>query len=182
MNLDYDPNRRLMTTMFVTLILPVIAIGVKRSRERAEELVAAVKVRSSIGSDRKKRKPNVRRNREGLIEELRALDEATFTRMFRMDQNTFFQLHERCASRIKVTTPKGDKMARLSCGGGPGVTSLILLAGKIAAHVHYISLFISLIYFALEQQQFAGWQAVLYGTLVSCSRCPTKLFMLTSTK
>jgi hypothetical protein len=142
MNLDYDPNRRLMTTMFVTLILPVIAIGVKRSRERGEELVAAVKVRSSIGSNRKKRKPNVKRNREGLIEELRALDEATFTRMFRMDQNTFFQLHEHCASRIKVTTPKGDKMARLSCGGGPGVTSLTLLAGKIAAHVHYISLFI----------------------------------------
>jgi hypothetical protein len=125
MQLDPDPNRRMLRTVFVCFVLPVIAIGVKRTRERAEELIAAVKIRSSIG--RRKRKPNVKRNREGLEEELRALDEATFTRMFRMPLPVFLQLHTACASKIKNETAQSLRMAKLSSGGP--VTTLILLAG-----------------------------------------------------
>jgi hypothetical protein len=128
MQLDPDPNRRMLRTVFVCLVLPVIAIGVKRARERTEELIAAVKIRSSIG--RKKRKPNAKRNREGLEQELRDLDEATFTRMFRMPQSTFVQLHTLCAPKIKTVTAKSLRMARLSSGSQ--VTTLVLLAGTSA--------------------------------------------------
>ena len=180
MQLDPDPNRRMLRAVFVCLVLPVIAIGVKRTRERAQELIAAVKVRSSI--DRKKRKPNVKRNREGLEQELRDLDEATFTRMFRMNQNTFFQLHTMCASKIKIETPKSQHMAILSSGPGGPVTTLILLAGT---HLLYFCRYVSIYLFMINvhsQQQFAGWQADPFGTLVSCSKCHTRLFTLTSTK
>ena len=123
MNLDYDVNRRMMTTIFVTLILPVIAIGIKRSRERAEELIAAAKVRSSIN-----RKPNIKRKREGIEEELKQIDDPTFTRMFRMNKTTFFCLHDRCARMIKVPSVKSSRMACLSSGSY--VTSLLLFTGN----------------------------------------------------
>jgi len=42
----------MLRAIFVSLVLPVIAIGVKRARERAEELHAAINVRSSIGEKR----------------------------------------------------------------------------------------------------------------------------------
>jgi hypothetical protein len=123
MNLDHDPNRRLMTMMLVALIFPVIAIGVKRTRERAEELIAAGKVRSSID-----RKPNIKRKREGIEEELKEIDDATFIRMFRMNKHTFFGLHDRCARMIKVPSVKSSRMACLSSGSE--VTSLLLFTGN----------------------------------------------------
>ncbi len=104
--------------------MPVILIGIKRARERAQELHAALKIRHKIT-----RKPNLKRNREGLEQELRDLDDPTFTRMFRMHKLAFFQLSDRCASHIKRNTPKSIRMARLSSGSD--VTSMILLAATI---------------------------------------------------
>ena len=124
MQLDPDPNRRMLRAIFVSLVLPVIAIGVKRARERAEELHCAVKIRSSIT-----RKRNVKRNRAGLEEELRALDDQTFCRMFRMNKEIFFQLHEKCKSRIKLQSERSDKMAKISSGSP--VQTLTLLAATI---------------------------------------------------
>jgi hypothetical protein len=124
MQLDPDPNRRMLRAIFVSLVLPVIAIGVKRARERAEELHCAVKIRSSIT-----RKPNVKRNRAGLEAELHGLDEATFSRMFRMNKAIFFQLHEKCKSRIKLQSERSDKMAKISSGSP--VQTLTLLAATI---------------------------------------------------
>ena len=163
MNLDHDPNRRLMTMMLVSLIFPVIAIGVKRTRERAEELIAAVKVRSSIN-----RKPNIKRKREGIEEELKEIDDSTFIRMFRMNKPTFFGLHDRCARMIKVPSVKSSRMAYLSSGSE--VTSLLLFTGNFIniysrnplecslqshIHIHW-------------QQQFVGWQAAQCGTSALC--------------
>ena len=118
-----NPNDRMLSAMFVCLVMPVIAVGVKRARERAEELHAALKIRRVI------RKPNIKRNREGLEEELRELDDATFTRMFRMHKSAFFQLSERCAPHIKRTSARSIRMARLSSGSQ--VTCLILMAATI---------------------------------------------------
>jgi len=138
MQLDPDPNRRMLRSIFVCLVLPVIAIGVKRARERAEEIIASVKIRSSIG--RKKRKPNIQRNRAGLEKELLDLDEATFTRMFRMPRSVFLQLHSLCASKIKIDTPKSRRMAEVSSGSW--VTTLSLFAGTVQytsfTHISYI--------------------------------------------
>ena len=163
MNLDHDPNRRVVTMMLVALIFPVIAIGVKRTRERSEELIAAFKVRSSID-----RKPNIKRKREGIEHELKEIDDATFIRMFRMNKLTFFGLHDRCARMIKVPSVKSSRMACLSSGSE--VTSLLLFTGNflliysrnplecsLQSHIH--------IYW---QQQFVGWQAVQCGTSALC--------------
>jgi hypothetical protein len=120
-----SPNIRLLRATLAFLVLPVICLGIKRAREISEEVVAAVKIRKAVQN----RKPNVKRNRVGLEEELRSLDEPTFTRMFRMNKNIFFQLHEKCQTRIKRQSQRGDKMARLSSGSP--VTTLILLAATI---------------------------------------------------
>jgi hypothetical protein len=102
----------------------VVLIGIKRARERAQELHAALKIRRKIT-----RKPNAKRNREGLEKELRDIDDATFTRMFRMQKLVFFQLSDRCAPHIKRSTPNSIRMARLSSGSD--VSSMILLAATI---------------------------------------------------
>jgi hypothetical protein len=119
-----NPSERIALNTFVCLVLPVLVLGFKRSRERGEELAAAVKIRRVID-----RKPNIKRNREGLVQELHNLDDTTFTRMFRMPQHVFFQLHEKCAPKIKAESAKAHRMARLSSGSA--VSTVILFAATI---------------------------------------------------
>jgi hypothetical protein len=119
-----NPSERAVLNTFVCLVLPVLVLGFKRARERSKELVAAVNFRRAID-----RMPNVKRHREGLEQELRELDNATFTRMFRMPKHVFFQLHEQCASKIKTESPKANHMAWVSSGSP--VSTVVLFAATI---------------------------------------------------
>ena len=115
--------RDLSTILVACIVLPCVCIGVKRGRERAEELVAAFKLGKFA------RAPNRHRDRSGIAQELHAIDDATFLRMFRMRKNSFFDLHDKCSSRIQAASPKSKAMAELSSGSP--VESLLLFAGTI---------------------------------------------------
>lgn len=114
----------LSSLLFVCVVLPVACVGLKRGRELAVELGHICKVRKVVGRAR-----NRHRDRTGLVAELHALDDATFLAMFRMRKNSFFDLHDKCSSRIKIKTPLADKMAIISSGGA--VDSLLLFAATI---------------------------------------------------
>jgi tRNA/tmRNA/rRNA uracil-C5-methylase (TrmA/RlmC/RlmD family) len=109
------------------IIVPVIALGVKRMRDRAQELHAAYKVRRVLG-----RKKNVHRKRGDVVQELLAIDNDTFERMFRMPKDTFMQLEQSIAPilrEVRRWTVQSEQMAVLSSGSA--VQSLILLAATI---------------------------------------------------
>jgi hypothetical protein len=116
------------------IFMPVLVIGVKRARERCQELAAAFRVRRVIG-----RKANIRRHRSGVVEELRSINDDTFQRMFRMPKRTFFELEARVAPLLRARrqfTIHSEKMACVSSGSP--VHSLVLLASTIrqcAGHV-----------------------------------------------
>ena len=79
------------------IIVPVIAIGMKRMRERGQELLASFRVRHVLS-----RKGNIHRKRTGLVQELKSIDDDTFQRMFRMPKRTFFELETRVAPIIRA--------------------------------------------------------------------------------
>jgi hypothetical protein len=138
------------------IIVPVIALGVKRMRDRAQELHAAYKVRRVLG-----RKKNVHRKRGDVVQELLAIDNDTFERMFRMPKEAFMQLEQSIAPILREErrwTVQSEQMAILSSGSA--VQSLILLAATI-------------------RLCYVGWCFFLYSILfhnyftqVACRRIP----------
>jgi hypothetical protein len=140
------------------IILPVIALGMKRMRDRAQELHAAYKVRRVLG-----RKGNVHRKRGGVVAELMQIDDDTFERMFRMPKRTFIELETRVAPLVRAKrcwTIQSARMATVSSGSA--VDSILLLAATIRC-TH-----------ACQNRKRLtlgtdGWQEVPFGTLRSCS-------------
>ena len=113
------------------IILPVIALGMKRMRDRAQELHAAYKVRRVLG-----RKKNIHRMRGDVIQELQAIDIDTFERMFRMPKNTFMDLERGIAPILREQrrwTLQSERMAIVSSGSA--VQSILLLAATIRLSV-----------------------------------------------
>ncbi len=109
------------------VIVPVMVIGVKRMRERAQELAACYRVRKILG-----RKGNIHRRRGGVVQELQQIDDDTFKRMFRMPQRTFFELESRVGPLLRAKrrwTIQSDRMASVSSGSA--VDTILLLAATI---------------------------------------------------
>jgi hypothetical protein len=109
------------------VIVPAIALGVKRMRERSQELLASFRVRRVLS-----RHGNVHRQRSGLVQELQNIDDDTFQRMFRMPKRTFFELETRVAPIIRAEkkwSPQSERMAIVSSGSP--VATILLLAATI---------------------------------------------------
>lgn len=109
------------------IVVPVIALGMKRMRERSKELLASFRVRSVLS-----RKCNIHRKRAGLVQELHSIDDDTFQRMFRMPKRTFFELEARVAPIIRAQkkwSHQSDRMAIISSGSP--VSTILLLAATI---------------------------------------------------
>jgi hypothetical protein len=113
--------------LFACAVVPVLIIGVKRARERCQELRVAYRVRRVLT-----RKRNIHRKRDGVVAELQAIDDDIFARMFRMPKRSFFELEQRVASILRARrhwTPRSEHMARVS--SGCAVDSILLLASTI---------------------------------------------------
>lgn len=113
--------------LLAIVLVPILLIGVKRMRERAQELVATYRVRKVLG-----RKGNVHRRREGVVQELKNIDDNTFKRMFRMPKRTFFELESRVGPLLRAKkrwSIHSDRMASLSSGSA--VDTILHLAATI---------------------------------------------------
>jgi hypothetical protein len=113
--------------LLAALIVPILIIGVKRVRERAQELTASYRIRRVLG-----RKGNIHRKRAGVKAELLQIDDDTFQRMFRMPKRTFLELETRVAPLLRAKrrwTVQSARMATVSSGSA--VDSIVHLAATI---------------------------------------------------
>ena len=113
--------------LIAVVIVPILIIGVKRARERTQELAASYRVRRILV-----RRGNIHRKRGGVVKELQNIDDATFLRMFRMPKHIFFDLESRIAPMLRAKrhfTDQSDRMAKLSSGSA--VDTILLLAATI---------------------------------------------------
>ena len=162
MDIDITDSQHNLTNfgqyLAAVLVVPILIIGVKRMRERAQELVASYRIRRVLG-----RKGNVHRKRGGVVAELMQIHDDTFQRMFRMPKRTFIELETRVAPLVRAKrrwTIQSARMATVSSGSA--VDSILLLAATIRC-TH-----------ACQNRKRLtlgtdGWQEVPFGTLRSCS-------------
>ena len=140
-------------------VVPILIIGVKRVRERAQELAASYRVRKALLP----KKGNRHRQRGSVVEELRNLDDDTFQRMFRMPKHTFFDLESRVGPLLRAKkhwTVQSERMARISSGSSVG--TVILLTATIRCSVCAPNTM------QLNIHVAGGLQEALSGTLLSC--------------
>jgi hypothetical protein len=143
------------------IIVPVLALGMKRVRERAQELHAAYKVRRVLG-----RKKNVHRMRGDVMRELYDISDDTFERMFRMPKQTFKELEISIAPILREQrrwTQQSQRMAVLSSGSA--VQTILLLAATIR-----LCVCVKLLTFCTNKcnRTSGGLQEDPCGTLRSC--------------
>jgi hypothetical protein len=125
---NMDTNKYLA---IACVIVPVIALGMKRMRDRMEELHAAYKVRRVLC-----RKKNIHRMRGDVVQELLGIEDDTFERMFRMPKRTFMELERSIAPILREQrrwTLQSEHMAIVSSGSA--VQSIVFLAATIRLRV-----------------------------------------------
>ena len=145
--------------LLAVVVVPILIIGVKRIRDRAQELVASYRVRKALLP----KKGNRHRDRGSVVEELRKLDDDTFQRMFRMPKHTFFDLESRVGPLLRAKmhwTAQSEQMARISSGSSVG--TVILLTATIRCSVCAPNTMRGNIHVA------GGLPEALSGTLRSC--------------
>lgn len=141
------------------LVVPILIIGVKRVRERAQEFAASYRVRKSL----RPKKGNRHRQRGSVVEELRNLDDDIFQRMFRMPKHAFFDLESRVGPLLRAKrqwTAQSERMARISSGSSVG--TVILLTATIRCSVCTPNTM------QVPIQVADGLPEALYGILLSC--------------
>lgn len=113
--------------LFAFVVVPIAVIGIKRARNRCQELRAAYQVRRVLG-----RRKNIHRKRGDVIDELLAIDDDTFRRMFRMPKQTFMELEQSIAPILRDKrrwSLQSEHMASVSSGSS--VKTIVLLAATI---------------------------------------------------
>ncbi len=112
---------------FFAVVVPVIAVGIKRYRDSWFRPLTFIRIRRKLACIRKR---NTVRQRDAVEAEILGLDSKLFTKMFRMTPAAFKSLHNLIRPILRSKwTPKSQKMAELSSGSC--VETIVLLAGTV---------------------------------------------------